>query len=212
MRSQKLFPPFLSILLILFPASFASAEAEDWGTPYDIFFERNDLEPEYSRSENGEEKRSVTIPNQTRIDQTRKDGKVSTMASDITEHGAVLCAREIYINVKTALDNCEDLDYPAAQKGLETALQEIEKFVLENSIIPVSREDIEADDKRRNTAFRDQFPDNQPRICKAELGEESLRFMEHIAQRIENMSHDEFKNEIDKMLSVPRLPVLNPCL
>jgi len=203
---------FLLSLLAFLPTSFSFAASENWGTPYDVFFERNDLKAEYSRSKNGEEKRSVTIPNQTRINQTKKDGKVSTRTSDISGNGAVLCAREIYLAVKTVLDNCDDFDYPNAQKELLVALEKIDKFVSENSIIPVSQEELKTDSKRRNTEFKDRFSGNQPHICNGKVGEKERKFIEYIAQRIEGMSEDEFKSEIEKLLSVPRLPVTNPCL
>jgi len=202
---------FFFIMFCKIATTSTFAQSTDWGTPYDKFFEMDNLEPKYSRLKNGEEKRSVEIPRKTRIHQTRRDGKTSTMAIDSSGHGAILCTREIYIAVKIALDNCRDLNYSTASMELDLALQKIDKFILENSIEQVSQLDLEADYKRKNAGFRSQISDSSSGMCKIQLGE-GLAFMERIADQIEKMPQGDFKKQLAQILSVPRLPVMNPCL
>lgn len=208
---------FIGLLIILgcMPLNLSFAETANWGTPYDKFFETDKYLPEYKTGANGEEYRSVETPGSVYIYQERKNGKISTDATDKSGLGAVLCHRAIYIELQAALDACKDLDYPSVSGKLDFARSRMNDFIMENSLEPVSRDLVEKKYKewlKHSSQDYTGAATSFDGMCKKIFDKNRWETVTSIANYIEKKSFQKFKEEVEKILSVPRLPIMDPCV
>jgi hypothetical protein len=157
------------------------------------------------RMESGIERREIVLGGGVVAYQKRNGEKVETLEMDESGHGAVLCAREIY---RSSLENLE-LCFPDEddwRKDFTTALDRIDKFIVENDPAPVAQRDLEADTYKTVNRIREERSSwTAAQIDKACKGASMFR-------SIMQQGHEKFRAHIDGLLSVPRPPVLNPCL
>lgn len=124
------------------------------------------------------------------------DGILSVDRSNL---GAVWCAWEIYNLVWQVAQKCEkDVSEEAANDFLYME-ESLDNFIVENNPIPTSIEDL----KNRRTKILAKFDDRG--LC------EKNEFVDSILLRV-SMKHINLKEQIDKLVSIPRPPVMNPCL
>jgi hypothetical protein len=121
---------------------------------------------------------------------------------DLSGRGAVLCHWQIYITMLGTLDNCPASDEPPLKADLTDAIERINGFIVANSLDPVTREQVdEAVMQRRAASHANPWWTSPPpdigRACRSEELAEKLRSV---------------RAETDKLLGLPRPPVLNPCL
>jgi hypothetical protein len=121
---------------------------------------------------------------------------------DQSGRGAVLCQWQIYIAILGTLDNCPAGDEPPLQDELTEAIERINGFIVANSLDPVTREQVNEAVMQRRAASRAKPwwtapPGDIGRACRSEELAGMLRSM---------------RAETDKLLGLPRPPVLNPCL
>lgn len=152
-------------------------------------------------NEDGLEVRKLIIPGETVIIQTHKGERISTLVSDISGRGAVLCMWMILVETRAALDVYGDLKSPLAVERLDMAISWINEFVTENSVEHTSTEQLEIAYQARLDSIR-----------RRGLDAKSVEFFEEMIERLESQPEERFKRDLEDLLSVPRLPAMDPCL
>ncbi|MEP7240992.1 MAG: tetratricopeptide repeat protein [Devosia sp.] len=120
---------------------------------------------------------------------------------DTTGKGAVMCIWSIYTSVEATVDAC-GLPTTPADDAIRGGLERISKFIIENSHQPVTEEQLESWSARiKNQQIMTVV---QPIGRKACGGEDIAPFR--------TGSPDQIEQSIDDLLSIPREPLMNPCL
>jgi hypothetical protein len=112
------------------------------------------------------------------------------------KHGAVLCAWGIYLAAKDIGETCYPSRDTAFQATLEKEIARIDRFILDNA--PMTKEQLEQ---------LKQTPPFKPQT--ALLCQQDLR---HLYEVLRKAGPQKLDSSITDLLSVPRKPVLNPCL
>ena len=123
---------------------------------------------------------------------TQKSAETADVAED--KHGAVLCAYWIYLDVQAIGERCFPNDQ-RFQSTLAAEIPRIEKFIMDNA--PATSEQV---GQMRARMRAD--------AVGATCGSSDLAGM-YVAMR---NREGELHKSVDDLLSVPRKPVLNPCL
>ena len=154
--------------------------------------------------------RETTLPGEIKIIQRKKpDGRIETFTADVSGLGAVQCLWEVVVHISAYFEYCpiNDADW---QKALGTALHDIDKFIVENMDPPVNFEALSKIRLDHFSTVKMQI-DNADKakrsgMCKAGPNENGLLWNLH------KQGIKKFKYNVKKALSVPRLPVMSPCL
>ncbi|HYD06061.1 MAG TPA: hypothetical protein VEC60_10055 [Reyranella sp.] len=121
---------------------------------------------------------------------------------DTTGKGAVLCAWQIFQTVRNVIDACAPGEFQALRSDMSWAIDATNDFIAANSPQPVTKAELEA------VVARDAERD-RARFTSASCP--TLR-----EQWIESWSSvtmgEPFRRGVADMLSVPRKPVMNPCV
>jgi hypothetical protein len=122
-----------------------------------------------------------------------------TLESDRSGKGAVLCAWRILESVRAVGQECfKDRD-AALQDALDKSLSRIDRFILDNSSRHISMKGLDA---RRVEGLRQLH--EQGNICTGGAAKMYLV--------MQARGPDSLRRMTDDLLSVPREPVLNPCI
>lgn len=138
---------------------------------------------------------SVTDPNGSGQDQSGK--------------GAVLCGWLFYVEVKNMSEVCSPAEDSEVTKNLDYAIEKISDFIVANSLKSVIKAGLEEDIKTRFLSTKEDFS-----IYSGEDLEEecSASYAVQVKKSLLSKSSEEFKKSIDDFLSIPRPPVMEPCL
>lgn len=200
--------PVLAALLL----ASAPAGAEDWGTPYDKLFAEAADRVKRSKAKDGTEIREFLTKGGVQIRQERKDGKVRTGTLDM-QHGAVLCFWEIAVTVRAALETCEETDRPDVAARLDTTIGKLNQFITANALEKPTSAQMQSAIEARTRHFRQsQSAPDKGRVSCAKSGQKALNFFNSYISDVAKKSDEEYQAGIDKLLAVPRLPAMNPCL
>jgi hypothetical protein len=133
---------------------------------------------------------------------TEEDGIVKT-AVDHSGHGAVLCAWKVSVDIVVALDVCVPGQHPALRRDMADAVAAIADFIVANSLTPVRKSELEHYVTQRYSET--ELQRNVAKACSPEFIDDALPKLDAIpsAQR---------RAETANLLSVPRPPVMEPCL
>jgi hypothetical protein len=144
------------------------------------------------------------------IRQDRRGNKLTVTGTDNTGHGAVLCAWEISISMRDTLDACFPSEYAEVRSDLNDAIAAMNKFIVANSLTPTSLADVEAAvAARRNPDMHTgASPITPKQLARERQSGELGRFLSGVLKT----THEERVNSVSDLLSVPRPPVMNPCL
>jgi hypothetical protein len=136
-------------------------------------------------------------------------GGTNVTGLDNSGHGAVMCAWEIYVKISIAADICSATDKEDITQRLSGAIRRIDGFIIENSPTPMSQADL---DRRKERIRADAIAalarlsnDEATRKCRTD---DASRMLE----RLKSQPAEKFEMGVDDLLSVPRPPVMNPCL
>jgi hypothetical protein len=129
---------------------------------------------------------------------------VTIAAVDHSGHGAVLCAWRVTVDALAALEVCQPGAHEELRQDLVEATDAIADFIVANSLTKVTKAELEAYIARRRTETEAQR-NAAGKVCSPEFLAESLPKMEAVP-------HDARQAETADMLSVPRPPVMDPCL
>ena len=143
----------------------------------------------------GSETTVVKLPNGVVFHQGRRNGKTWIVGTDHSGHGAVLCSWEISVVLAAALEICPAYRNESLKDSLASAVDRINDFIVANSLFPVSKAELE----KRAASKR------EARLCRSSGVAGMLK-------SFGSVSHDELMSGIADLLSVPRPPVMNPCL
>jgi hypothetical protein len=140
---------------------------------------------------------------------TRRGDKIQTLGVDHSGHGAVLCAWQIYIALRAELDTCFAGKYPELRDDISTSIGAINKFIVTNSFLPTSQNEVEAsalaEDMKLRSPIAKMPLDQLAKVCQSgSLGKMVIQAAK--------ATHTQRQKSTDDLLSIPRPPVLNPCL
>ena len=186
--------------------SGASQTNGGWGTDYDVLLSRSDVEVEYFTSEDGWEVRKLTSPGPVIINERRRGEEYEVTSLDRSGLGAVRCAWEIYATLEYLARRCEATFEPRFVLALRDSVDQIEDFMRENSMTPVSDEQFKT--------FRESWEQQQEKWYPHSEDEDICKYdpLLHMAYQFSAKGEAKFRDSIDELLSVPRLPVMNPCI
>jgi len=142
-------------------------------------------------------------------DRTPRGEKIQSVEEDTSGHGAVLCAWRMYINLRVGLDLCFPNEYSELREDLDDAIAAMNRFIVDNRVPATSMDEVEAfaaaEDARQRSEAAAVAPDKLREACSAgELGQ--------MINGISQIPRAERRKTVADLLSVPRQPVLNPCL
>lgn len=130
-----------------------------------------------------------------------QDGAV--VGFDSSPHGAVLCAWEIVVGMKTVADVCFPGEFSEASTVLGEVIEAYDDFIVANSLTPVTKAELQA-------RFEERRLRAQPSsgICRTVR----RAFLEPLAAELKSKSRAEVKAAYSQTIAAPRPPVMNPCL
>jgi hypothetical protein len=177
-------------------ASYGSAMGQ--GVNLDAIAAQPGAQTKTTMSNDGSEVTEVRLPNGVVFHQERRNGKTLTFGNDVSGHGAVLCSWEIYVGVAAALEICPEFRNEPLKADLANAIDRINDFIVANSLFPISKAELETRAASR-TGDASQLcrPDGPAAAMLKSFG---------------SLSHDKLMSSVADLLSVPRPPVMNPCL
>jgi hypothetical protein len=173
---------------------------------FDKFLSRPNVEVTVQQNHDGSESRNIKLPEGIEISQTRRNGETSTFALDNSGLGAVYCIWDVLVSIRAELSHCPENGSPKVRNAISTGIARINQFIAANSLTPITIKAIERgiDDKIRAAGARIAKRKTTQKTCISPFSSTFVQFTE-------KRSIDELRISIDKLLSVPRLPVLNPC-
>lgn len=130
--------------------------------------------------------------------ETRRLGD-KTVQIDNSGKGAVLCILSIYDAVRLVGRECHPGQDAAFQAELEQSIARIDEFIIANSTHPVSKEQLDA---QRAQGLRGLQA--RGRICEGGA--------EQMYQMLRGSGPEALRAQTADLLSIPREPVMNPCL
>lgn len=155
------------------------------------------------------------LPGDVLLEMERKDGKIKIATFDQSGHGAVLCAKGIYQLVRAALDTCQDVENVRVSRLVDEALDRMDRFILANSIEPVTMSQLQERNQAMLRKLRNDLtgPDISGKLksCKADVPER-VQLPARLVSGFDETSDEAFTARVDDLLSVKRLPAMNPCL
>ena len=125
----------------------------------------------------------------------------------------VLCIWKLYIGFRQRLNVCFRGLYPEFREDLDYAIGAMNDFITANSLFPTSKQEVEAAVAELEARGQKQFDEG-----RAQMGPEELQskcsasaFGQGIVTMAQ-MTREERRRQIAELLSVPRPPVMNPCI
>jgi hypothetical protein len=137
------------------------------------------------------------------------DGRVGM---DMSGHGAVLCVWRIYLAVAVYWDTCFPDEDREARQELAKGIEAINAFILANSVPPVSKADLDARIARDREQLLALPKEKIDHACLARPEDGDAGTLAAMRSRMRSIPPEEFRAGIADLLSVPRPPVMNPCL
>lgn len=119
---------------------------------------------------------------------------------DRSGKGAVLCAWSMLAAAKQVGDRCYPGQDQALRKELNRSIERTQAFIVENSSAPVTRADLQSFKSARG-------PNDSMAplgLCRSDWVELYVRFRDKGAEALTAYT--------DELLSLPREPVMNPCV
>ena len=153
---------------------------------------------------------AVTLQrNGVSIRSTRQSGQVRTVGVDQSGHGAVLCLWRIYIQARSSLDLCLPNQYPELRREMDGTIGRINNFIAANSLVPISAQAVAAAIAAQDAAIKTQLqamgPGGLAKVCAAPAATQ-------LATALAHQSQAERQRFVADLVSVPRPPVMNPCM
>ncbi len=131
------------------------------------------------------------------------------LGMDRSGKGAVRCAWEIYVAMKNMSDLCFPSDDSEFKDNLNYAVDKTNDFIVINSLSPITKTEIEEEIKKKFLTLKEQTA----KMSKEEFEKECTSGdIAKMKKHMMSIPTEEFRKEIDDSLSIPRPPVLNPCL
>lgn len=135
----------------------------------------------------------------------RHGSKEQWIGDDESGHGAVICSWMIFVTLRAALNECPADRFVDLRADLDQGVTAMEAFIVANSVLPTTVAELRAKAAAEAARTRNAVPSSGPRACPTgDVGNMIAAF--------EDMGRPARREMVDKLLSVPRWPVSNPCL
>lgn len=187
------FAAILVLSLAASLASYASAAGQDMN--FEAIVAQPGAQTTTNINKDGSEDTVVKLPSGVVFRSVRRNGKTQTVGADHSGHGAVLCSWEIYVTLAAALEICPEYRNESLKTSLTSAVDKINDFIVANSMAPVSKAELE----------KSAISKREGRLCQS-------RGVAAMLKSAGSVPHDELMSGVADLLSVPRPPVMNPCL
>jgi hypothetical protein len=128
-------------------------------------------------------------------------------------HGAVLCIWSIYLVADKIGEMCFAGQDPEFKEFLDQSIKAMDTFIMENApataeqLTAVKRQAREGEIAFMSDRARKEEPGN-PDVCTARIFRDGVM----IYRRLRDQDREELRTGIVKLLSIPRKPLMNPCL
>ncbi len=153
------------------------------------------------------------VENGKEVVEIRKASVVITMDRDgsigTDSEGAILCHWHIYVDLALAADFCFPKDKRELSQELADGVERLKDFIVANSLVPVARSDLDDFVQRRRTELFAGHSERLVGTTQCHERYEQLAEFEKIGREKRRAELDKY---LDKLLAVPRPPVMNPCL
>ncbi|CCE09606.1 conserved hypothetical protein [Bradyrhizobium sp. STM 3843] len=198
-----------SAVVILVSAAAAPAQDAHWSPFWDELAARSDAKVIDGVSDKGEPTRRIELSSGVSFDLERHADQITSMGSDHTGLGAVQCSWEIYVAVRAYVEACVPGEDRTFEVDLDDAIKRMNDFIVENSLVPVTKSQLQdaVEQRKRQVgdAVRGQSNGDHTKQCEADA-------VRPISLALRSMSHDARVSNLNRLLSVKRPPVMNPCL
>ncbi len=168
---------------------------------------------EVTRTQDGDTQRIEIRRTGVVISIRRKGDQIQTVGQDESGHVGVLCMWKLYIGLRQGLNVCFPGQYPEFREDLDYAIGAMNDFITANSLFPTSKQEVDATLAELEARGQKQFDEG-----RAQMGPEELQakctasaFGQGIV-RMAEMTREQRRRQIADLLSVPRPPVMNPCI
>jgi hypothetical protein len=185
------------------------AQGAQWSPFWDAVAARPDAKVIDGVNDKGEPTRRIELSSGVLFDLERHGDQITSVGGDMSGHGAVRCSWGIYVAIRAHVDACSPGEDPNLEADLDEALDRINDFIVENSLVPTTKSqlvDAIAQHKQQaKLALLGKSQEDQRKQCEAD----------GIGPFIKSMNstpRDKWKSSVDDLLSVKRPPVMNPCL
>ncbi|MBU0800658.1 MAG: hypothetical protein KKA05_06600 [Alphaproteobacteria bacterium] len=185
----------LAVTIFFLHGSAAYAENIDW----ENLAKEHGATLSITKDENGKDRKKLDFPGGVIIQEVEG----GTLGIDNSGLGAVSCIWRIFVSAKSIISLCKPDGHEEMEKNIDTALDMINGFIIENSIAPVTEQEI-------TDAIKKDY-DKQAQYFSEETGKPSCPENENIDWIVKLAKSDVVKST-EKLISVPRPPVMNPCL
>jgi hypothetical protein len=183
------------------------AQGAQWSPFWDAVAERPDAKVIDGVNSKGEQTRRIELSSGVSFYLERHGDKITSWDGDTSGHGAVRCAWEIYVAVRVHIDACSPDEDPNLEADLDDALDRVNDFIAENSLVPITKQQlVDAIEQRKQQAIgmlrRSQG--DQREQCEADGAAPLVKAMK-------STPRDKWVSTLNDLLSVKRPPVMNPC-
>ena len=194
---------------IFVSALAAHAQQAHWSPFWDEVAARPDVKVVDGTDHKGAETRRIEFPSGVSFNLTREGDKIWAFGADTSGHGAVQCSWELYLGARSYVEACLPGEDPSFEARLDSALDRMNDFIVENSLVPTAKSQLQEAVEKRKRLAREQLrglsDDDRRKKCEGNV-------MRPLIDRMKSVSHDAWVAGLDKSLSVKRPPVMNPCL
>lgn len=140
---------------------------------------------------------------------TTRGDKTDVFGIDHSGHGAVMCLWTMAVELRNGMDACFPGQFAELRNDLSVQIAALNDFIARNSLTPTTPQDLE----RRVAAKERAYGERVAQIPRDEL----IKSCPHgdVAQMIRSAAtvpREERMRRFQDVISVPRPPVMNPCL
>ena len=194
-----------AFLLLAALAVSAHCRAGEWGVFWDAVAQRPDAKTIDHPNINGAERRRIVLNSGVEFQLDRRGDQLTSVGHDKSGKGAVLCLWEVYIATKIYVETCSPTRDQELEADLDRAIDQINDFIVENSLQPTSKADLVAAIEQRKKIFKGTLSPGDDRKCPTEA-------IAPLAAALKLLSSENRQAAVTKLLSIKRPRVMNPCL
>jgi hypothetical protein len=185
----------------------SAAHAAQWSPFWDAVAARADAKVIDGVNNEGEPTRTIKLSSGVEYSLERHGDKISVLDGDISGHGPVQCFWEIYVTMRVHIGACSPGEDPKLEADLDGALDRINDFIVENSLVPITKPQLTDAILKRKQRALGQSQEDRRRQCDAEDAGGFTGFVKRtMADR------DKWIASVNDLLSVKRPPAMNPCM
>jgi len=197
------------VAAVLLSALAAYAGEAQWSPLWDALAKRSDAKVIDGVNDKGEATRRIDLSPGVSFSLERHGDRITSMGIDTSGLGAVQCSWEIYVGVRSYTEACFPGEDRSFEADLDDGIDRMNDFIVENSLVPVTKSQLQDAVGQRNReakeAVRGRSDDDRRKQCAANA-------ISPMASAFRSTSHDSRVSMVNKLLSVKRPPVKNPCL